>query len=235
MECKCNSLHSISGTGEYTSPNYKSKKKAEAIANVESRVIAKVSAEAELKGFECPSRLCQRKVMATIVDIKSTTSSLDIFASIGAREWLYSATVKFDWKATISCFCSFSDELDHFLDDFKKAVKVRAKEVGTLADGKLNNILSCIPYIKSGDGCIGWANWMYAWLLGTKWQQKIKIKKMHIGTKPFVHQVILICFKDDGTEIVLDPWRDTDEPFWYKKDYEEHISKLKDGFNIWRY
>ncbi len=228
----CNSSHAISGSGQRTAAYYKTSATALTHARKLARPYAKTLAGLERNGFECPNRLCQRKRMTLdSVTITSLTSSLGILASIFWLGKRYEATVKFDWKATIHCSGPFADEVGDFMDDFTDAVKARAKEVWTIADGDLGNFGTTLTGGLLGDGCVAWALWVHQWLIDSEeWFSKLKIKQMHIGRWPFYHQVILVCF-EDGTEIVLDPWRDKDDPFWDKKVYEKKYGKLKEGFS----
>ncbi len=197
-----------------------------------ARPYAEILAGLERNGFECPNRLCQRKTMTlNSVTITSLTSSWSLLASIFSFGRRYSATVKFDWKATITCSGPFSDAVADFMDEFADPVKVHAEEVWTIADGDLGNFGTTITGGLLGDGCVAWALWVHDWLINSEWfPTEFEVKQKHIGKWPFYHQVILICLKD-GTEIVLDPWRDKKDPFWDKKVYEEKYGKLKDGFS----
>ena len=113
------------------------------------------------------------------------------------------------------------------LSRFTKAAQQHARDQWSVTTGGLGNFLTGITFGLIGDGCSAWQTWMmdyYTNELTDAERKQIKSwDQVHFTTLlGFNHNTIRVRFHD-GRCLVLDPWRNRDNPVWGEEHYTYSI------------
>lgn len=221
----CPSSKLLRGSGRVDVGYYTSR----SIAEREARALLKARAEIEAGlafiGYHCPEKCCRTKTLGAVASVEtSVDTSWSVIGFIGYLESRYTGTVTFDWQATVTCSNSCSDLAREFIREFSRGVTGRLGELGNpflWFEGWTGNLVSIFGW---GEGCTAWEEWVLSWLEKSGWLFRVKWKLCSCWA-PLPHQVVIVTLAD-GTQLVLDPWRDNNSPVWERKDYEREIAKL---------
>jgi hypothetical protein len=140
----------------------------------------------------------------------------------------FAASGSFAWSAIVTCDRHRNPQVGKLAKAFRNAVKEHAKANHTVASGYTNDFLVSVSWLlstidfglteKLGEGCTAWSEWVRSWFWSGGWEG-VTITHLELPF-PFTHKIQLVTFPD-GTRLILDPWRDPDNPIWDADDYNE--------------
>ena len=195
------------------------------VTSVSNSKKAEDTARSLARAFRCPEPCCYK-----VKSISKPVTSPIKLPPMPPNARLYWPPTAI--KATIEIKCVGVDDKSDcckFLKDFSHAAYLRHLEVGTVASGRLNNLIVGFSFGTFGDGCTAWLDWMWEWFWKSEWTKTIKVKGMTTKRKLllFRHQV-MVATCPDGTLVVLDPMNDSTRrnPVWGFEAWQKEYGKL---------
>ena len=128
-----------------------------------------------------------------------------------------------------------------FENEFIAATKTHAAGIGLFPGGNIGDLVDgpCVVWNRFVDettqcyrGCLAWEDWTEIWFdttrkaHGSQWSG-IALKEYHYW-HGFMHNFVGATFPSD-TPVILDPWRDPDNPVWEQSLYIMAFGAISEG------
>jgi hypothetical protein len=220
----CPSTHTLTGRDWTRSDYHPNGGAAIAAASAQVPASARLQAGFAFNRFDCPERLCKRKTLGPVSHtITRTVSGLSLLDSFFWWQWQHYGKAYYDWTCTVTCSELLSDEWIDFVSRFTRDANASIGDHWLWFTGWFGNLVSSMGIAR---GCADWVDWVLSWINSNGWRERLlKVRHCHYWSWGFKHQVVCVTLPD-GTELVLDPWRDPLNPVWEKSDYERQFSAL---------